>query len=335
MRNAILRAIARIAERKNKTEYENRTYEFGGLYLKACWNSRLPIAPALEMIRHRQVENAKPSATIEIIAGSNPDLEEVLPPLSARGERALLSDGRIYYFWTPEGAGSLTAFDRETRQGFVSYLALDSLGSWETSRPLLQTIKALSLDASWVPVHAAAVALHGRGLLLTGPGKVGKSSTALACVEVGWKYIGDDFLLLDGRPVEAKNLFASARVREDMFSRLPRAVSIADYLSHDSGEIKAEVNMAKLPNIEIGNAVLRAIIIPQRTGSTLPAISPIRRSTALRALAATTLINLPGDPVATHQKIENFVNELPCYMLDPGASLAETAKALAQFVEMA
>src|SRR5581483_7940661 len=109
--------------------------------------------------------------------------------------------------WSPEGAGTLTAFDREMRRGFVWHLALDTLGSWETSRPLMQTIKALSLDASSVPVHAAAVALNGRGLLLTGPGKVGKSSTALACVEAGWKYIGDDFLLLDGHPVEAKNLY--------------------------------------------------------------------------------------------------------------------------------
>lgn len=42
------------------------------------------------------------------------------------------------------------------------------------------------------PIHAAGVALDGRGLLLCGDSGAGKSSIAYACARRGWTYISDD-----------------------------------------------------------------------------------------------------------------------------------------------
>jgi hypothetical protein len=49
------------------------------------------------------------------------------------------------------------------------------------------------------PLHAACVALDGRGTLLCGDSGAGKSSLAYACARGGWTYVGDDssFLLHD------------------------------------------------------------------------------------------------------------------------------------------
>ena len=43
-----------------------------------------------------------------------------------------------------------------------------------------------------VSIHAACVALNGRGMLLAGNSGVGKSSLAYACARRGWTYTSDD-----------------------------------------------------------------------------------------------------------------------------------------------
>jgi len=49
------------------------------------------------------------------------------------------------------------------------------------------------------PVHAACVALNGRGVLLLGDSGAGKSSLAYACARAGWTFIADDSIsLLNG-----------------------------------------------------------------------------------------------------------------------------------------
>ena len=233
-------------------------------------------------------------------------------------------------FWAAEG--NLTLFDRHTRRGVVWYLAADEIPSWEIGRPFLPLIKALSIDTSWTPVHAAAVAREQAGVLILGSSNAGKSSTALACVDAGWSYVGDDCVLLTAQPPRVATLYRTARVRADMVPLLKIAQTATERFSTDSGEVRAEIDVGLFKGANIGDADVKAVVLPQRNGADRPTIAPLSRSRALRALSATTLVMLPGAAVATHHILADVVQRVPCYTIDPGPELAAMPAALAQLI---
>ncbi|HKR26784.1 MAG TPA: hypothetical protein VJS11_04990 [Acidobacteriaceae bacterium] len=57
-------------------------------------------------------------------------------------------------------------------------------------------LEAASASQLWTrfatPIHAACVALDGRGVLLCGDSGAGKSSLSYACARAGWQFISDD-----------------------------------------------------------------------------------------------------------------------------------------------
>lgn len=70
-------------------------------------------------------------------------------------------------------------------------------------------------------IHAAAVSLDGRGVLLVGVGGRGKTTTALACAQAGFSFLGDDLCVIetgspDGAvPPRVHGLYATAKLNDD------------------------------------------------------------------------------------------------------------------------
>jgi HPr Serine kinase C-terminal domain len=125
-----------------------------------------------------------PPLTLRI--GVTPDNSQGCPPRPvSRGYRGLLSiiaDGSNYvicdlnqgfgYGWFSQGALSQRAY---FRYYFLEGAALSLLAMNHVT-----------------PLHAACVALKGRGVLLCGESGAGKSSLAYACARDGWTYVADD-----------------------------------------------------------------------------------------------------------------------------------------------
>jgi hypothetical protein len=74
-------------------------------------------------------------------------------------------------------------------------------------------------------MHAAGVAIDGRGLLLVGAGGRGKTTTALAAAQRGFSYLGDDLCIVSpdasgrGRHL-LQGLYATAKLNPDTRERL-------------------------------------------------------------------------------------------------------------------
>jgi hypothetical protein len=331
----LVEAIQHVRRRQDSSGAELTCFGFDTLRLGIRVGRHGRAVGLLGMIDHRRVDGAANMAVLDVIEGPDAILEALLPPDQGGRERYVTSDRSLYCLWEPYFGGKLTVVDRTTRQGFTWLRSSDALPSWEIARPFLHAFKGLSAVTGLLPVHAAAVAFDGRGILIAGRGGMGKTSLALACAEAGWRYVGDDFVLIGGPPLRAVNLYRSARVREDMFSRLQHTMKAVVALSTDSGELKGEVDIGRLPLSTIGDAFIRAIVVPHRAGGSEVSITPLRRSVALRELTATTLVALPGEAIGTYNEIAHAIDNIPCYSVDPGPRLAAVPAALESLVKAA
>lgn len=329
MEGPIREAIATL-DGTARAEFE-ATFRFGDILICLRLHGHGQTAALLQSIQHRRIDAAPSAISIDVLGGPQARLERLLPPSGQRHQRYLYDDEHAYMYWAAEG--NLTLLDRDAGRGIVWYVDPETIPSWEMGRPFLPLIKALSMATAWTPVHAAAVAQdHRSGILILGASNVGKSSTALVCVDAGWRYVGDDCVLLTAQPPRAASLYRTARVRADMFSSLQTAIRATQRFSVNSGEVRAEIDVGLFRGADIGDADIKAIVLPQRNGAERARLAPMSRSLALRALSATTLVMLPGARVATHNILADVVQAVPCYTVDPGPELSAVPAILAQLV---
>ena len=323
-------ALAHVARRQEAEGAERRCFRFDTLRLGLRVRAGSTLAGVSDIFGPREAAGAAPTAWLDLVEGADAVLEACLPRSGGPAERVVSGTERHYGFWDPAHGGKLVFVDRPGRRGFVWHRCPATLPSWEAARPFLHAFKGLAPVSGLIPVHAAAVARGERGLLIAGRGGAGKTSLALACAEAGWRYVADDFLLMRGAPpLRAINLYRSARIRADMFEPLARSMAASFALSTDGGEVKGEVDLGRLPACAIGDADIAAIVVPRRAGAPEAALIPLRRSVALRELAATTLAMLPGDAGPTYDALARAVDGTPCYAFDPGPVLARAPAALA------
>jgi hypothetical protein len=165
--------------------------------------------------------------------------------------------------------------------------------------PFLHLLHAWVRTRGWVLLHAAAVA----GVLIVGPGGAGKSSSALAALRSGLTYLADDYCLARGDRLES--LYCSAKLwSHDLTDR-------ADFYDAD-GKGLFWVRPVR-------EATLRAVVVPERTGDARASLEPISPGQALRAVAPSTLFQLPWSGPETVGALGELVRRVPCYRLRLGA----------------
>jgi hypothetical protein len=328
LRNAIAEAD-RIAQRDG---HLRTGLKFGGIGVTIRLDDRGPLRRLLPMMGTCVADNAQPTALIDVV-GALDGHTALLPPMDRRDTMLLRATDDIYYLWLNEATGYLTAIDRTANRGLVWFTAPDQIASWHVARPLLHAIKGLSLKTPWTPVHAASVALNGHGVLIVGQSGSGKTSAAISCALRGWDYLGDDAVIVRSDPCRVAPLYNSARLRADTFELFPEAMTASLGISDDSGEDKAEVDMAMLRPLTGADAEIRALVFPAPTDWTEFHIHPLSRTEALRRMMIAARQSIVGDEAASFDKLATIVRDVPCYTLVNGGDRGQLSDALAQLVK--
>lgn len=250
-----------------------------------------------------------------------------------RGEIAGYNTAEIR---TAYRTGSETLSLLDLRGNIALYWTYDAraLPYYECGAPFLALLHWWMESHSRQLVHAGAVGTAEGGVLLVGKGGSGKSSTALSCLEAGLSYAGDDYCLIavDPEPY-VHSLYNSGKVHAadvPRFSLLSSALSNAKRLDSEKG---LYFLYSCFPQRIACGFPLRAILLPQVANSQDARLLRVSPATSLRALAPSTIFQLPGAGQQTFSMLSRLVQRLPSYIFAVGSDRARIPAAILRILE--
>lgn len=235
-----------------------------------------------------------------------------------------VDDGSTVLTWdAPDGP--LFVYDRTRRHAWALFSSLTTL-SWERATPFRRILHWWTADHGLQLVHAAAVGHATGGLLLVGRSGSGKSTTALACLEAGLGFAGDDCCLLaPGEPTQVHSLYLSGKADARAATLLPGLrQAFADPPLTIDGKAVLFADQIRPEGVCTGFP-LRGIVVPRITRESRSRLSPIRPADALRALAPSTILQMPGNRGVGLKRLAAIVRHLPAWELALGSVPAAAA----------
>jgi hypothetical protein len=192
-------------------------------------------------------------------------------------------------------------------------------------------------------LHAACVGFQDGGVLITGKGGSGKSTTTLACVERRLGIVGDDYCVIDPGAGTVHSLYNTVKLKTlsdvdrfaDLrpgFGNLDRVRDAENGTGGEDGE-KAMIFLDQhVPGAMLASMPLKAIMVPRFAGGTETTITPISPAQAFKALAPSTLFQLPGDAQVAFRELARIVRDYPTLDLALGEDLDGVVGALSRYL---
>jgi hypothetical protein len=142
------------------------------------------------------------------------------------------------------------------------------------------------------PIHAACVALDGRGLLLCGESGAGKTTLAYACARRGWTFVCDDATSLV-RNAPCPTVLGSPhqiRLRETAAELLPELRDRRAVLSVN-GKMSLEIDTAESPGFRTSfESAVEHLIFLDRHGGNKAELAPVPEEQALDRLSQSLVV---------------------------------------------
>lgn len=242
-------------------------------------------------------------------------------------------DGEVTLTWDAPG-GPIFAYHRDEHRAWAVFGAAHNLPAWEQATPFRRVLHWWAADQGLQLVHAAAVGYAAGGVLLVGRSGSGKSTTALACMEAGLQFAGDDYCLLaSGEPPWVHGLYLSGKGDTRTAALLPGlSASFASSPLRMDGKSIVFADEFRPAGVCAGFP-LRGIVVPRLTGESGSGLAPIRPAEALRALAPSTLLQMPGRRAGGLARLAAIVHRLPARELRLGSDPAAGAVAIREFLD--
>lgn len=229
-------------------------------------------------------------------------------------------------------SGTISIADLRERRAVVWVPAVARLPSWWRAVPLRMILDWALARPGRHLVHAGAVGSRGRGVLLAGPGHAGKSTVAAACAQSGMDFVSDDYLLLSaGAPPVAHGLYGTARVDRRSLAGLPEiARQIGD---PGTGPDKVLLDLhAMHPDRLPARLAIEAVVVPRFVGGAKARLEAISPGAALRALAPSTIFQLPDNGAPALGLIAEVLRQVPSYELCIGDDVRDVPERVATLV---
>lgn len=233
------------------------------------------------------------------------------------------------------GFGSVTIFDEQASVARYFIIGADQTPWYERAAPLRAVLHWVLSRPDRLLVHAGAVGSGGRGVLLTGPGGTGKSTSAVAAALAGFDYLGDDYVLVDlagGQPV-VHSLYATAKLAPAATALVPGLPGPFRSRVHLE-DAKHVIDVAQLRPGAVGtSARIVAIVLPRLCPGGPTRLRTASAGTALQALAPSTVFQAPRRDGAALGPLAKLARSVPSYVLELGGTPDEVAPVLSALLD--
>ncbi|MFC1811648.1 serine kinase [Thermodesulfobacteriota bacterium] len=307
----------------------DRFYKIGGYIVRLRFSGPALVAFISSALQHLTSAPVKtPELTVCLFDSASTGVNMPPPPWSPedylpRGEVHGYKDEHIHTIFQP-WSGVLNMIDMKADLAFYWISDASQVPYYETGAPLQTILHIWMQDHGRLLVHAGAVGTAEGGVLFAGKGGSGKSTIALACLNSDLFYAGDDYILLADDPMPfAYSLYNSGKLDSGHIHSIAHLSSIACNSERSDGEKILIFLQDHFPDKIISGFPIRAILLPSITGTDRVTLTPTSPAMALKALAPSTIFQLPEAGPKTFYKIAKLVKLIPCYTLEMGPDLSK------------
>jgi len=232
---------------------------------------------------------------------------------------------------------SVALMDTQTLEAIYWVDDAKALPYWSKASPLRTLLHWVMQRFGRQLLHAAVVGTDHGGVVITGKGGVGKSTTAMLCLEAGLRYLGDDYVVvaLDSVPC-AYSLYCTAKLNDDQAAKFPGLLPLTEPRTEPGAYAEPEKTVfhlypARADSIQ-ASIPLRAILLPVIGDQEDTFFVAADFHTAQRTAAFTTLAQLPRAGRRSQEFIARLCRTLPRFELRLGRNLAAIPDAIRGFL---
>ncbi len=322
----------------SKTIEIRRFFNIGGMKicLSFAGETLIPIlTPALEHLRISETNT--PDATICIWESETTSVKMVPPPC----ERTCFTDrGDIWGFTSRRiktafhwGEFSVNVMDLKTNRGVFWVETARKIPYWVYASPFRTMIHWLMEQNNCQLLHAAAVGTDNGAVLISGKGGMGKSTTAITCLENDFYYLADDYVIVKATPQPTVySLYSTAKINTEDIDKFPFYKPYIKTLKNFKQEKAVLFLYPGLKNHIKIEMPLKVIFTPEIYNRKNTRISAVSYWQLTRSMAFTTMSQLPYVGKHTHDYINKLCESVPGFTLELGNDLTDIPEIISKFL---
>lgn len=318
----------------------DKYYELGGYSVRLAFAGDGLVSSLAPALAHRETPPTRaPALTVclwdsSVTGMAMPVPESSESPPSWEGETWWCDGGRVRALYHA-GLRTLSLLDAGRDRAIFWIPSAEAITCADRSKPLRTILHWWFGDRHKLLVHAAAVGGPQGGVLLTGRSGAGKTTAALACLEAGLGFAGDDYVLLSPGPApHVESLYSTALLDPDHLARLlPRLLPLCRRDSTGSEEKALICLWDHLPEQIASDLPVKAVLVPRIVDRRETRVTELSAAGCFRALAPTTLMQLPGGGREAFSLLAQFVRQVPTFTLEMGRDLAAVPAAIDRLLE--
>jgi hypothetical protein len=252
--------------------------------------------------------------------------------LFGHGEITALIDTERYLQVAPD-RGMVSAAHRPSRKAVV-WLRRGHAADWDRAAPLLALINWWASEVGYFNVHAASVGRPDGGVLIVGPSGMGKSHTAIACLDSDLFYVADDHCLFgtNGGPTSA-SLYSTAKLYAYDLHRFPMLQTReSEAIRTQEGKAIFFLNAIAPERLSRGFPI-RVVLLPHPSGQRDTAIKPVPGSAALLLLGSYNVLRWPSVGRTAFARLASGLRSLPCFRLETGTDVSQIPKVISAVLD--